>query len=94
MIDPVFGKAVFVPDRILAQIERDHGEYFTPRRDVILGALANADGDAPDPPDGRHRYWCFVPDRERWVFVVVDYDQAGIGEVITAFPRRRLPPMR
>lgn len=93
MVDPVFGRAVFVPDRILAKIERDHGAYFTPRRDVILRALANADGDAPDPREGRHRYWCFVADRGRWVFVVVDYHRVTLGEVITAFPRRRLPPL-
>jgi len=91
VIDPVFGRAVVVPDRILMKIRADHGAYFTPRRDVILNALAHAHGHSPDPRDGRHRYWHRVPERRRWVFIVVDYDQRSIGQVLTAFPRRRLP---
>ena len=93
VIEPAFGRAVVVPDRALAKIRDDHGAYFMPRRDVILGAVANADGHASDPVEGRHRYWRAGPGGSRWLFVVVDYDRQAVGAVVTAFPRRRLPPM-
>lgn len=93
VIDPVFGKAVFVPDRILAKVETDHGTYFPPRRDVILDVVIRAEGHAPDPIPGRYRYWRRGVGGSRWLFVVVDYDGHAIGQMITAFPRRRLPRM-
>lgn len=47
----------------------------------------------PDLPEG-----AFVVDPvfgrvggSRWLFVVVEYPPGGIGVVLTAFPRRRLP---
>jgi hypothetical protein len=93
VVDPVFGRAVVVPERILRKIEGDHGAYFTPRRDVIFPVLLHPDGHGPDPIAGRYRYWQYGPGSGRWLFAVVDYDRRGFGEVVTAFPRRRLPPM-
>ena len=93
VVEPALGRAVVVPDRALRKIRDDHGGYFMPRRDQILGAILNADGHAEDPIVGRHRYWRAGVGGTRWLFVVVDYDRRAVGEVITAFPRRRLPPM-
>lgn len=93
VVDPAFGRAVVVPDRSLSKIKDEHGAYFIARRDVILGAIVHADGHDHDPISGRHRYWQAGVGGSRWLFIVVDYDRRTVGEVITAFPRRRLPPM-
>jgi len=93
VVDPVFGRVVVVPERTLRKIEEDHGDYFPPRRDVIFTVLAGPDGHGPDPIPGRYRFWREGIGGSRWLFVVVDYDQEAVGEVITASPRRRLPPL-
>jgi len=94
VIEPAFGRVVVVPDRAIQKIRRDHGSYYSPRRREILEAIANADGNAPDPQAGRHRYWRDRVGGSRWLFIVVEYSPSGLGAVITAFPRRRLPRSR
>ena len=91
VIDPAFGRVVVVPDRAMRKIRRDHGSYYQPYRAEILEAVAHADGGAPDPTQGRYRYWRDHVGGSRWLFVVVEYPPTGVGAVITAFPRRRLP---
>lgn len=91
VVDPVFGRVVVVGDWAMRKIAADHGAYYPPRRTEILEAIANADGDAPDPIINRHRYWRDRVGGSRWLFVVVEYPPGGIGVVLTAFPRRRLP---
>lgn len=91
MIDPVFGKAVFVPDRILRKVERDHGHAYSPRRDEILDVVSNPSLTMPGNTGLRHCYARGGVPPTRWLFVVVDYDHLSVGQVLTAFPRRRLP---
>lgn len=94
MVDPVFGRAVFVPDRILAKIERDHGPAYSPRREEILDVVREPTLTMPGNVGQRHCYareMARLTRLTRWLFVVVDYDQRSVGQVVTAFPRRRLP---
>ncbi len=91
MVDPVSGRAVVVPERILRTIDGDHGAYFTPRRDVILDALAHAEGLAPDPRAGRHRHWRWIPQRERRVSVVVDDDEFDVLRLRSGNPAKVEP---
>jgi len=58
-------------------------------------------GQGPDLPAGafvidprgrhRHRYARRGLGPTTWLFVVVEYDYRGLGIVVTAFPKRRLP---
>lgn len=91
MVDPVFGRAVVVPDRILVKIERDHGHAYSPRRDEILDVVRKPTITMPGNRGQRHCYAREMARLTRWLFVVVDYDRRSVGLVLTAFPRRRLP---
>lgn len=91
VIDPVFGRVVMVPDRILAKIERDHGHAYAPRRDNILDVVREPTITMPGNTGERHCYARETIELTRWLFVVVDYDRGRVGQVLTAFPRRRLP---
>jgi len=93
-IDPEFGRIVVVPGWSMREIRRDHGSFCQPHRAQILEAVAHADGNAPDTTRGRHRYRRDHVGGSRWLFVVVEYPLSAVGEVIPAFPRRRLPKAR
>lgn len=91
VVDPVFGRVVVVPERILRKIERDHGHAYKPRRADILDVVRSPTTTMPGNTGDRHCYARDAADLTRWLFVVVDYDQGRVGQVLTAFPRRRLP---
>jgi hypothetical protein len=91
VVDPVFGCAVVVPVRTLRKVARDHRHSYAPRRREILDVVGAPDATMDGNRPGRH---CFAREDigpSRWLFVVVDYDERGLGTVISAFPRRRLP---
>jgi hypothetical protein len=92
VIDPVFGRVVVVPDRLLRKVRRKHGAYFAPLRRDILDVVRHPDATGEDPRGRhRHRYARRGPGPTTWLFVVVEYDYRGLGTVVTAFPKRRLP---
>lgn len=92
VIDPVFGRVVVVPDRLLVKVRLKHGSYYRPLRREILDAVASSDSDEPDPGGGRrHRFARRGLGPSAWLFVVVQYDDRGLGIVVTAFPKRRMP---
>lgn len=89
--DPVFGRTVTVPDRLFAKVARDH-PYLRPlSRRMVLQAVAHAHANRAGSRGSRHCYYLRGVGTSNWLCVVVEYDQNLSGEVITAYPARRLP---
>ena len=90
--EPVFGRRVAMPLRAMRKVAADHPDiaYLTPPR--VLAAIATADHSCPSPDwPNRHVYFRRGVGPSAWLCIVVEYDDANRGTVVTAFARRRLP---
>lgn len=62
-----------------------------PFRDDVLATVESPDHQAPDPHNGRLRYYRRHVGPSRWLVVVVSYEQEP-ARIITAFASRKDPP--